>query len=386
MPGYELVGQEELQEIQNLFAREKRNLYRYGPNHHKVKELEERFAAYMGVRFAHAVSSGTAAIHSALAAMGVGHGDEVVTTAFTFVAPIEAICALGAIPVPVEVDETYHLCPGAVEKAITERTKAVVAIPMWAAPKMAELMEVCQKKGVALIEDAAQCLGGSYKGKKLGTFGKIGTFSFDLGKSMTTGEGGIIITDDENLYNLAAEFSDHGHMHIPGLPRGQDPRRAPGLNYRMSEVTGAVGVAQLAKLDFILAKQKENKKRIKDGIRDVPGLIFREFADEEGSQGDTLIFRLPDEEKAATMAQILAERGFGSKILPEAFDWHYAGAWSHIFKNYHPYREEDLASHWPKTKRLLASSIALPIFVKTTDEQINSLIAAIQESATQVMS
>jgi dTDP-4-amino-4,6-dideoxygalactose transaminase len=197
----------------------------------------------------------------------------------------------------------------------------------------------------------------------------LGTFSFDMGKSITTGEGGMIITDDEELYNRAAEFSDHGHMHQAGLPRGLDPRRAPGLNYRLSEVAAAVGLAQLGKLDYILTRQKENKKRLKEAILQTPGLTFREFADEPGSQGDTLIFRLPSREKASNMAKLLAERGFGSKILPEALDWHYAGAWSHIFRNYPGYRVEDLPSHWPRTGELLTSSIALPIWVNMPEEQ-----------------
>ena len=384
MPGFELVGQEELAEIVKMFETGKGNLYRYGPNNHTVTKLEARFAEYMGVKFAHAVSSGTAAIHSALGCLGIGPGDEVITTAFTFVAPVEAICALGAEPVPVEIDETYHLDPVEVEKAITKKTKAVVSIPMWAAPKMDELIAICERNSVPLIEDAAQCLGGLYKDKKLGTFGKIGTFSFDMGKSITTGEGGMIITDDEELYNRVAEFSDHGHMHMPGLPRGRDPRRMRGLNYRMNELAGALGLAQLAKLDGLLAKQKENKKRIKDHILTLPGLTFREFADEEGSQGDTLIFRLPNEEKALEMAGILEKKGFGSKILPEAFEWHYAGSWKHIFKNLAGYDVENLEEHWPRTGGLLKSSVALPVFVNMPDKKIEALVKSICEAASEV--
>jgi len=135
MAGAELIGKEELSEIMELFSHEKVNLYRYGGGNYKTREFEKKFAEWMGVSYAHAVSSGTAAIHCALAGAGVGPGDEVITTAWTFIAPIEAISALGAVPVPVEIDETYHLDPLAVERAITEKTKAVVVVPMWAAPK-----------------------------------------------------------------------------------------------------------------------------------------------------------------------------------------------------------------------------------------------------------
>ena len=384
MPGFELVGKEELEEIQKMFDKGKGNLYRYGPDNHAVRELEKRFCEKFGVKYAHGVSSGTAAIHSALAAVGVSKGDEVITTAFTFVAPVEAICALGAIPVPVEIDETYHLDPIEVEKSITPRTKAIIAIPMWASPKMDEIIKICDKKGVVLVEDSAQCLGGSYKGSKLGTLGKIGTFSFDMGKTMTTGEGGMIITDDEELYKKAAEFSDHGHMHLPDLPRGQDPRRVPGLNYRMSELTGAVGLAQLSRIDYALNIMKKNKHRIKESISDIPDLNFRKFADEEGSLGDTLIFSLPDNEAALNMAKLLAEKGFNSKILPEAFEWHFAGSWNHIFENISGYDKQSLSAYWPKTYELLSKSIALPIFINMPENLIHQLVDAIEQSANQI--
>jgi len=381
MPGFELIGKEELAEIQSMFNVGKGNLYRYGPGCHAALELEKRFAEYMGVRYAHAVSSGTAAIHSALAALEVGPGDEVITTSFTFVAPVEAIVALGATPVPVEIDDTYHLDPDEVARVINKRTKAVVVIPMWSAPKMDELVDVCNQAGVPMIEDAAQCLGGAYKGRKLGTFGRLGTFSFDMGKSITTGEGGIVVTSDEELYKRVAEFSDHGHMHIPGLPRGQDPRRTAGLNYRISELAGAVGLAQLKKLDHILSRQRSNKGIVKHGISSVPGLKFRKHTDEEGSPGDTLIFRLSSEEATLKLARFLEANSFGSKILPEAFEWHFAGMWTHIFDRFPSHKGSDLISRWPKTYKILKTSIALPIMVNMSDERIKKLIGLVNDQA-----
>jgi len=263
MAGAELIGQEELEQIKRLFEKSNVNLYRYGQDNFLAQELEQKFANYMGVKYAHLVSSGTAAIHSALAACGIGPGDEVITTAYTFVAPIEAIAALGAVPIPVNIDSTYHLNPSEVEKHITNKTKAIVCIPMWAAPHMNQITEIAKQKNIMLIEDAAQALGAEYMGKKLGTFGDIGSFSFDAGKTLHTGEGGIIITNDKDLYDKAAEFSDHGHMHIPNIPRGLDPRRFKGLNLRMSELTAAVGIAQLNKIDFILNQSKKIKCTLK---------------------------------------------------------------------------------------------------------------------------
>ena len=125
---------------------------------------------------------------------------------------------------------------------------------MWAAPHMDQIINIAKKNNLMIIEDSAQALGAKYKGKKLGTLGDIGSFSFDAGKTLHTGEGGIIVTDNKELYDKAAEFSDHGHMHEPNLPRGLDPRRMKGLNLRMSELTAAIGIAQLDKIDFKAAK------------------------------------------------------------------------------------------------------------------------------------
>jgi dTDP-4-amino-4,6-dideoxygalactose transaminase len=384
MPGSELIGKEEIIEIKELFNKEKTTLYRYGPNNYKTRQFEEMFANYMGVKYAHAVSSGTAAIHSALASVGISPGDEVITTAWTFIAPIETIMALGAIPILANIDETYHLDPIEVKSLITNKTKAIVSVPMWSAPKMDELMEICEDNNIVLVEDAAQSLGASYKGKKLGTFGKVGSFSFDFGKTLHTGEGGIIITNDKDCYDRAAEYSDHGHMHIDGLPRGKDPRRNPGLNYRMSELTAAVGVAQLKKIDFILSKAKENKYNIKSNISNSRGLEFRKFNDEEGSQGDTLIFSLDNHEKALQFEKILNDNGFDTKILPEAIDWHFGGAWSHILPQFKQYENVSLEERYKQTGDLLRRSICLNVPVIFKDEKIKKLINTIKAAVVKV--
>ena len=377
MPGSELIGIEELQEIQRLFESEKIILYRYGPNNYKTHEFEKKFADYMGVKYAHAVSSGTAAIHSALAAAGVKSGDEVITTAWTFVAPIEAIVSLNAIPILVNIDETYHLDPKELESLISEKTKAIVVVPMWAAPNMDVLTELCRKYNLILIEDAAQSLGASYKGKKLGTFGQLGTFSFDFGKTIHTGEGGMIITNDKKSYDKAAEFSDHGHMHVDNIPRGKDPRRSPGLNYRMSELTAAVGIAQLNKIEYILSKSKENKYKLKNAIKHLEKLTFRKFADENGAQGDTMIFSLESNDQALDFEKTLNDNGFGTKILPEAIDWHYGGSWSHIFDRYDQYSNIDLEKRYKKTGDLLRRSVCLNIPVLIDENTLNKLSSII---------
>jgi len=379
MAGSELIGKEELEQIKRLFEKSYVNLYRYGQNNFLAKELEQKFAKYMGVKYAHLVSSGTAAIHSALAACGITKGDQVITTAYTFVAPIEAIAALGAIPVPVDIDSTYHLDPDEIEKNITEKTKAIVSIPMWAAPQMDKITKIAKDNNLILIEDAAQALGAQYKGKKLGTIGDIGSFSFDAGKTLHTGEGGIIITNNKDLYDKAAEFSDHGHMHLSNLPRGLDPRRMKGLNLRMSELTAAIGIAQLDKIDFILDEAKKHKDYIKNHLRDIPNITFRKFSDEVGSQGDTLIFNFTKSETAINISKFMEDKGLGTKILPEAFEWHYAGSWNHIFDEIDYYNNIDIKTKWETTEHLLRRSICINIPVTLNTEKCNHIIQIIKE-------
>ena len=376
MAGAEIIGKEELDEILDLFSGGSVTLYRYGPNNYKTKKLEHEFAKYMGVKYAHAVSSGTAAIHCALAAAGVGAGDEVITTAWTFIAPIEAICALGATPVPVNLDSSFHMDPKQIESKITSKTKALVVVPMWASPDMAALVEICNKHSIVMIEDAAQSLGAKFKGKKLGTFGKLGSFSFDAGKTLHVGEGGIVITDDKELYEKVAEFSDHGHMHIEGLPRGKDPRRMPGLNYRMSELTAAVGLAQLRKIDHILSETKRQKYILKDMLQHIPGLEMRNFHDEDGAQGDTLIFSMETNALAVKLEQALMSAGFGTKILPEAIDWHFAGVWNHVFTDK---SLEELENEFKVSGDLLRRSICLNIPVLLTSASINAITNVIAD-------
>ncbi len=375
MAGAEIIGKEELEEIKELFNHERVNLYRYGPGNYKTKELEKQFASYMRVKYAHAVSSGTAAIHCALAAAGVSHGDEVITTAWTFVAPIEAIDALGATPVLVNLDSTFHLDPSELERKISKKTKAIVSVPMWAAPNMSAILEICKKHSITLIEDAAQSLGASYNGKKLGTFGALGTFSFDAGKTLHVGEGGIVITDDKDLYDKVAEFSDHGHMHVENLPRGKDPRRKAGLNYRMSELTAAVGIAQLKKIDFILNQATKNKYALKNKIKNIPQIKMRDFYDEDGAQGDTLIFSMKNHEQAISLEKALLDQGYGTKILPEAIDWHYGGSWVHIFQDED---SQSLEENFKQTGELLRRSICLNIPINMDKKSITEISEIIE--------
>jgi len=385
MPGSEVIGQEELDAIKELWERSGGGGYRYLPKAYAASELEKRFAERVGSRYAYAVSSGTAAILSALAAIGVGPGDEVITTCFTFIAPVEAIVSLGATPVPVEIDETLHLDPDEVEKKITPRTKAIVAVPMWAACDNERLATIAKKHNLIFVEDSAQNLFGTYRGKCTGTFGKIGSFSFDWGKTMTTGEGGMIVTADEELYRVASEYTDHGHLHDPSLSRAAEGRRAPGLNFRLSEYNAAVGLAQLVKVDGLLARQRENYQRVEERLSKVDGIRLRKFSDKEGHLGSVLFIRLPGREAARAAAKKLGEQGVVAGTCPTAIGWHFAGYWTHIFKDFEGYDIDNLASHWPRSDRILHETVDVSISSKFTAEDCARLADKVEAVVGEVL-
>src|SRR5512134_419022 len=285
MPGFEFIGEEERWEIQQVI--ESGVLMRYGfdaarKGQWKSRELEQRLAAKLGARHAHVCSSGTAALSTALAVCGVGAGDEVILPPFTFVADLETVLMAGAVPVFAEIDQTLCLDPLSVAKAVTPKTKAVLVVHMCGAMAQIDaLEEVCRTHHLTLIEDAAQAVGASYRGRTVGTFGKVGCLSFDYVKTITCGEGGAILTDDDEAYRLAQAYTDHGHDHL-GTDRGADQHPHMGLNFRLSELHAAVGVAQLARLDHILEVQRRHKAILKDGLAGLRGLEFRALPDPAG--------------------------------------------------------------------------------------------------------
>lgn len=385
MPGYELMGEEEKKAVAEVFDTGG-VLYRYGLNAKRqdifrVEEFEKRIAAKVGAKRALMVCNGTAAVKLALIAAGVKAGDEVVTQSFTFIATVEAILELGAKPVIAEVDASLNMDPKDLERRITARTRAIVPVHMAGVPaKMDEILAVARERGIPVVEDACQALGATYKGKALGTLGLCGTYSLDVGKIITTGEGGVLVTDDERVYRKALEYSDHGHECNPAKPRGEDTRTIWGFNYKANELQGAVGLAQLQKLDHILERQRRNKKALKAALSGLPGVEFRELPDAAGDAGDTLIFFLEARSRASAVAKGLAAKGVGTKNLPDAVDWHYAGTWTHIFSAMPEHAGKDLEQVWPQSTGLLRRAIALPIMVQMSDARISEVAAAVREA------
>lgn len=333
MPGYELFGAEERKEVNDVL--ESGILMRYGfdgprKGVWKARELEQEICKYFGVKCAQLVSSGTAALTTALSAIGIGAGDEVIVPTFTFVASFEAIISVGATPIFVDVDDTLTLDPKAVERAVGARTKAIMPVHMCGSmAQLSELMEICNTHNLLLIEDACQAIGGTYQGKQLGTIGNIGTFSFDFVKIMTCGEGGVVLTNDKDLAEKCDQYSDHGHDHF-GIDRGADLHPYLGYNYRISELHAAVGLAQIRKMDEFLSLQRRNHLIIFNCLKSISGITFRRIPDELGDTGSFLSFFLPDATKAQDASKAFADAGIGGN--PYWFDnnWHYIRKWHHL--------------------------------------------------------
>jgi 8-amino-3,8-dideoxy-alpha-D-manno-octulosonate transaminase len=333
MPGFEVIGSEERAEVQEVL--ESGVFMRYGFDAARngrwpSRELEAALSERLGIGHVHVCSSGTAAVFTALAACGVGAGDEVVVPPFTFVADIEAVLWLGAIPVFAEIDETLCLDPMSVREKITDKTKAVLVVHMCGAmARVDQLVELCCARGIPLIEDAAQAVGGTFRGRALGTFGRAGCYSFDYVKTITCGEGGAVVTEDAELYQQIQAFTDHGHDHL-GKDRGADAHPILGLNFRISELHAAVGLAQLKKLDVILETQRRHKRFLKEGLQGIPGLTFRELPDPEGDSATFLSFFLPTEDAARAKAREFAAAGVDGCFYWYDNNWHYPRQWHHF--------------------------------------------------------
>lgn len=335
-PGGLEIGDEERKEI--LEVLDHKYLFRYyGPSDapSKVRQLEVEFAEKIAMTYALAVNSCTSALISSLVAVGVGPGDEVIVPGYTFFASCAAVVAARAIPVIAEVDDSLTLDPADLERKITSRTKAVIPVHMRGVPcDMDRVMEIAAKHGLKVVEDVAQACGGSYRGRRLGSFGDCNAFSLQYHKIITAGEGGIVVTNDQLLYDRAQAYHDTAACWRPdrfGLPR-YEGEVFPGVNFRMSELHGAVALAQLRKLDTLLERMRRNKKRIKDQVSGIPGITFRRLNDESGDTAICLVFFLESPDVTRRFTEALNAEGVPagciySNGIP---DWHIYAHWKMI--------------------------------------------------------
>jgi len=373
MPGFEVFGEEERQAINDLFDANGGILFAHGfdalrKGVYRVREFEAAFAAKMDVPHAQAVSSCTAALLTGLKALGVGPGDEVIIPCFTFVATCEAVIHTGATPVIVDVDASLNMAPAALEQAITGKTKVVIPVHMMGAPAdMDPIMVIAAGRGLRVLEDAAQGCGGTYKGQPLGTIGDVGVYSFDAGKVIITGEGGMVVCRDKETFHTARAYHDHGHEYSQTVGRGQEGALCDGFNFRMTELHGAIGLVQLSKLDMILARQRENKKRLLAEIAELP--YVRRTLHDVGELGDAIVFFLEDRAQAVRFVAGMSREGLGTKNMPDAMRWHFSAHWAHMFAKYGWYADS-YREQWSRSADILERAVALPVMINMTEERI----------------
>lgn len=334
MPGYEFFSEEERKEVTDVLQTGVMMRYGFdGPRNGiwKAIELEKAICERFGCAHSQLVSSGTAALTTAMAALGIGYGDEIILPSFTFVASFEAVLSVGAVPVFVDVDDTLTLDPDAVRKAITPKTKCVMPVHMCGSmADMDALEQICKENELLLLEDACQSIGATYKGKYLGTIGDAGTFSFDFVKTITCAEGGAVLTNREDVYINSDGYSDHGHDH-KGVDRGADLHPFIGYNFRISELHAAVGLAQIKKLDQFLSIQRKNHQQLHDILKQLPELSFRRIPDPSGDSCTFLSWFLPTEEiTQAVVHEMKSQNSMAGNFYWYDNNWHYIRKWDHL--------------------------------------------------------
>jgi len=359
-PGAYWINQEEKKELMDVI--DSGYLFRYGDMNdpefkHKVYSLEQEFSKLMEVNHALGVTSGSAALITALLAAGLKPGDEVIVPAYTFVATYSSIIFLGGIPVLSEIDDSLNIDPKQIEEKITSKTKAIMPVHMLGNPAdMDAIIAIAEKHDLTVIEDACQATGASYHGKRLGTIGDIGAYSLNVFKTITAGDGGIVATNDENLYKRAFAIHDQGHTpNRMGVEVGK--RVILGMNYRMNELTGAVALAQVRKLDNILKTLRTKKNTLKAMIADVGGFHFRKLNDPDGECATLCTLIFDSSEKAGQVAKSL------NNTTVDQSGWHVYANMEHV-NNYLksaglPYGK----GAYPQTDDILSRSMNISIGV-----------------------
>jgi 8-amino-3,8-dideoxy-alpha-D-manno-octulosonate transaminase len=384
-PGATMINKNEINAV--LKVLKSQSLFRYyGPKFLSItSKFEETLAKYIGVKHALAVSSGTAALHCALTAIGIKPGDEVIIPAYAWVACPSTVVLCGGKPVVANINKTLTLDPKDVEAKITSKTKAIMAVHMRGmACDMDEIMEIAEKHNLIVIEDCAQADGGNYKGKKLGSMGNIGTFSFQLLKIITAGEGGAVVTNNKELYEKSVMFHDSGAIY---RPQKFTIEPIAGTNYRITELQSAILLQQLKKIDKLIDKMRKNQEKIKKGISDIKDIEFREAPSQDADTGVCLVFYLPNAEKAREFDKALrteniytSSGGYPSPIyVPERNDGHVCIHWKHL-----------LGSDFDETKyseslELLGRAIHLDVSPLLSNKDIESIINGIHKVAEKVL-
>lgn len=389
MPGTELFGQEERKEVNDVL--ETGILFRYGHDaqrngHWKAKEFEDEVKKITGAKYAHAMSSGSTAVATALAAAGIGTGDEVIVPPLTFIATIEAVLFVGAIPVFAEIDETLCLSADGIRNAITPKTKGVCLVHMCGGmADMDGIMQLVKEKNLILVEDAGQAFAASYKGTATGLFGVAGSYSFDFFKIATAGEGGVMVTNDEQVYKTADCYSDHGHNH-EGNNRGMEQHPVMGFNYRIGELNAAVGLAQTRRVSEIMKANRKNKLLLTELLSKTEGISFSVLPDPSGDSATFLNLLLPDTETAQRVVAQFNEKGVTGFNYWFTNMYHFINQWDHlknmqtasklaveVLGSSQDYKNLDL----PKSQEVVGRLISFGIRCTWTEDELRELAAKI---------
>jgi 8-amino-3,8-dideoxy-alpha-D-manno-octulosonate transaminase len=397
MPGTELFGAEERKEIEDVLSTG--IMFRFNHdaqrnNIWKAKDFEAEAKKITGAKYALAVSNGSAAILAALAASGIGTGDEVICPPFTYIATIEAVLMLGALPVFAEIDETLCLSAEGIKKAITPKTKAVCLVHMCGGnANMDAIMAVVKEHNLKLVEDAGQAFAASYKGTATGLFGSAGAYSFDFFKIATAGEGGILVTNDESIYKFADSYCDHGHDHV-GNNRGMENHPIIGFNYRISELHAAVGAAQTRKVPAIREANLKNKAFLQKELSKVAGISFSKLGDDNGDSGTFLNILMPDTETAKRTVDEFNKAGVGGFNYWFTNMYHFINQWEHIkglktasklaiqvLGAPQDYNNLDI----PKTQEVVGRLISFGVRCTWTEDELKTLASKISECAVNAM-
>ena len=359
-PGAYWYGKEEMDAV--IEVMKSGYLFRYGSESdpkflHKVSTLEKEFARYCGVKYAVATSSGTSSLFASALALGVKPGDEIIVPAYTFVASYTSVIFAGLIPVLAEIDESLTLDPDDIEHRITPLTKAIMPVHMLGNPcNMERIMAIAKKHNLLVLEDSCQAAGASYKGKKTGSIGNIGAFSLNIFKTINSGDGGLIITDDKNLYETAFGVHDQGHKPSRlGVEVGH--RNVLGLNFRMNEITAAVSLAQLKKIDSIVNTLRQKRNKFKGIISAADGFKFRTLNDPEGDCATVCTVIFNTREQAAKVSTAL-----GSKTVDQS-GWHVYANMEHVLNYLKNAGQPHTKGSYPKTDDILSRSMNISIGV-----------------------
>ena len=361
VPGNEIINFKELNEIKKIFTQSDGVLFAHGFDERRrkifrVREFEKKISKRFGSKYVQCVSSGTAAIKIALKSLGVKPGDEVITQSFNFIATIEAILDCGAKPIITGINNDLNMPVEHLPKLITKKTKAIILVHMLGySAEIDKIQKFCKQKKIPLIEDNCEAVGATFNGKQLGTLSDIGIFSFDFGKTITTGEGGCLLTNNKKKFLYFKRYHDHGHKLLKGIPRGIDNADMPGFNYRMTELQAAVGISQIQKLNFILNESKKRYLIMENILKDK--VYLRKIYKGSKPNYDTLIFKIDNYKKRKKIVKYLNNSGIGTKNLPDAIKWHFAFFWKHAITN-------DQIKNTLTSKKILEKFIAVPIFLK----------------------